>query len=353
MKRNHWIWLIIATLLMGVLACTGGKSVTPVPETPAIETATQEAPTPRPTHTPAQPTARPTMAPSTAEPKPKVTEAPTVVAGALLEVINESGVELAELYISGVEDSSWGANQLSESIVPGGSITIRALEEGTYDLKTAFADGSTAEIMYNVFLSGEDYWTVFGTEGLPDNAVLRFEEDFTDNRNNWGNSFSDEVDYPVPADGQYCINIKVSDMTAWEWYEPFRTDEFLTEVQCSLDAGTDASCGLGFGPDGDNLFWYELDAETQSYAVHLLQDDAWQESLIGWTEDLHINPSGANYLALARIEGTLYVYANGMLINWVDTDLFPTGRVGIGGATYEDAPVNICLDDLMVWRIEK
>jgi hypothetical protein len=33
--------------------------------------------------------------------------------------------------------------------------------------------------------------------------------------------------------------------------------------------------------------------------------------------------------------------------------LFPTGRVGIGGATYEVAPVNICLDDLMVWRIEK
>ncbi|OQA18614.1 MAG: hypothetical protein BWY63_01985 [Chloroflexi bacterium ADurb.Bin360] len=350
MKHNRWIWLIIATLLMGVLACTGGKSATPEPATPVIETVTQEAPTPRPTKTPAPPTATPKPKETEA---PQETEAPTAAAGASLEVINQSGMELTELYISSVEDSSWGANWLSESLAAEDSIIFQDLDEGTYDLKITYNDGSTAEIVYNVLLSDESTWTVFGMAGLPDNAVLRFEEDFTDNRNNWGNSFSDDVDYPAPADGQYCINIKVSDMTAWEWYEPFRTDEFLAEVQCSLDAGTDASCGLGFGPDGDNLFWYELDSETQSYAVHLLQDDAWQDSLIDWTEDLHINPGGANFLALSRIEGTLYVYVNGMIINWVDTDLFPTGRVGIGGATYDDAPVGVCLDDLMVWRIEK
>ncbi len=342
MNRRHWLWLIIVVLLAGSLACSGGRTSTPVPTTAEIETVAPETPAP------------PTQVPEpTRTPKPKTTEEATQPStAASLEIFNESGMELAEVFISGINDSSWGANWLSESIPAGSSWTIQGIDEGTYDLKAAYSDGSTAEVIYNVALSGESSWSVYGMEDLPENAVLRFEEGFEDNRNSWGEDFGDEVDYNAPAEGQYCIDIKVSDMTAWEWYEPFRTDSFIAEVKCSVSTDTDASCGLGFGPDGDNLFWYELDAASQSYAVFLLQDDAWQDALIEWTQDLHINPSGTNFLALGRSGGTLYVYANGALVNWVDTDLFPTGRIGIGGATYDDAPVSVCLDDLMVWRIE-
>lgn len=350
MNNRRWLWLIVVVLLAGTLACSSEKSTPLTPATPVPTTAAPEVATPRPTKTPTQATAEP---PAAATPKPKPTERPTQATGTTLEILNESGAELGELFISSVDDDSWGANWLSESIPAGGSTTIQGLEEGSYDLKVTYGDGSTAEVLYNAYIGDPTTWTVVGTASLPDNAVLRFEDDFTDNRNSWGEDFGDDVDYYAPADGQYCINVKVSNMTAWEWYEPFRTDDFFAEVQCEVSADTDASCGLGFGPDGDNLFWYEVDATSQSYAVFLLQDDTWQDPLIDWTENLHINPNGINYLALGRTDGTLFVYINGVLLQQTDTALFPTGRIGIGGATYDDAPVTLCLDNLMVWRIEK
>ncbi len=354
MKHRCWMWLIVLFLLALTLACSGGKTATPEIVTPAPKTQAPEetqAPTPRPTLTP-RPTATPRPTPTT---KPVATATATMPPpddNASLEIFNEGTKELAEVFISPQTSDSWGANWIADTIPIGGNFTIWDIEPEAYDIKFVYSDESTAEILYNVWLEGENYLTVYGKASIPDNAVLRFEEDFTDNRNNWGDSYTDDVDYPPPADGEYCMTIKVDHMIAWEWYEPFRPSDFFAEVKCTVDPDTDTSCGLGFGPDGDNLFWYEIDPENQSYAVFLLQNDEWQDDLVSWTNDNHIDPSGKNYLALGRIAGTLYIYVNGNLINQVDTDLFPTGRIGIGGSAYDDANVTICLDNLRVWRIE-
>lgn len=279
----------------------------------------------------------------------------TVTGGASLEVINNSTGIVAELYISPSDSDSWGDDQLGGvAIKSGGSYIIEGLTNDTlYDLKAVDVDGNIVESIYNVSVYGWYTWYVIGKVDLPSNAVLRFEDDFSNNRNNWAQTReTDQVRYIPPTDGEYCILIKSTELTAWEWYEPFRPDQFVAEVACIPDAGTDATCGIGFGPDGDNLYWFEVSPETQTYALFLLKDDAWQEAPISWTESKNIFPTGWNYLSIERVGGYFSVFVNGVLLGQVESNIFPTGRIGIGGATYDDGNVTVCLDDLRVWRLE-
>ena len=279
----------------------------------------------------------------------------TVEGGAALEVVNSSEDIIAELFVSPSDSDSWGDDQLGGvALKSGGSYELDWLDSSLlYDMKATDADGDTIESVYNVAIEGGYTWYVVGKTDLPSNAVLRFDDDFSDNRNNWAQTAeTDDVYYMPPKDGEYCILIKSTQLTAWEWYEPFRPDQFVAEVACVPDAGTDATCGLGFGPDGDNLYWFEVSPEDQSYALFLLQDDEWQDALISWTESKNIIPSGWNYLSIERVGGYFSVFVNGVMLGQVESNIFPTGRIGIGGATYDDGNVTVCLDDLRVWRLE-
>ncbi len=276
-----------------------------------------------------------------------------ISAQATLEVDNLSGKEIGGLYISPTESDTWGEDVLGDETIPADSVfTVPGLEVGTYDIRVDTLDEQVIEIIYGVDLNGDYYWGVYGKADLPDNAVLRFEDDFTDNRNSWGGTSDVGVNYPPPADGEYCIEIINDSLTAWEWYEPFRPDQFIAEVACSPDEGTDASCGLGFGPDGDNLYWFEISPSDQSFALFLLLNDEWQDPLIEWTSSKNISPAGWNFLSLERLNGVVSVFVNGVQQGAVNSDYFPTGRIGLGGATYSDSNVTVCLDNLRVWRIE-
>jgi hypothetical protein len=347
MRNRSWVIAIIILLFVSTLACAGNDTATPE------RGSSNDSGEPDEIISKVDPTA---TAPSeateepTAEPTDEATKPPTS-GQADLEVINDSDDTITIVYISSIDSDVWGESWLDGEIAPGESRLFENIEAGSYDLQVRDEEDSI-ETLYGATLDDSHTWTVIGTASVPDNAVLRFEDDFSDNRNSWGDSATDDVTYNPPTDGEYCMEIRTDQMTAWEWYEPFRPDDFLAEVKCTVDVGTDAVCGLGFGPDGDNLFWYEIDAESQSYAVFLLQNDEWQPAMVEWTGDLHIDPTGQNYLGLGRIEGTLYVYVNGTLIDSVDTDLFPTGRIGIGGASYDDPDITVCLDNLRVWRME-
>jgi hypothetical protein len=67
---------------------------------------------------------------------------------------------------------------------------------------------------------------------------------------------------------------------------------------------------------------------------------------------MNIDPTGSNYLSMERVGGVVFVYVNGVLVGQVNSDRFPTGRVGIGGSTYEQGGATVCLDNLRVWRLE-
>jgi hypothetical protein len=276
-----------------------------------------------------------------------------IIGLASLEVFNESEGMIAYLYISPSDSASWGDDWLGDDVIDaGGSYVVGDIPRGTYDIQATDLDEESIEVVYNVDLSGEHTWTVVGKALLPDNAVLRFEDDFSDNRNNWAPEETENVFYMPPADGEYCMLIKPSQFMAWEWYEPFRTDEFVAEVACAIEGAEDPSCGLGFGPDGDNLYWFEVSPFDQTFALFLLEDEAWQDKLVDWTVSRNIDPDGPNYLSMERVGGVVSLYVNGVLVGQVDSDRFPTGRIGIGGSTYEEDNATICMDDLRVWRLE-
>jgi hypothetical protein len=271
-----------------------------------------------------------------------------------LEVINNSEQTIFYLYITSATSDVWGEDWLGSDIIPPGEIyTVYDLPPDVYDIKVTDEEDTSIEAVYNVDIGSAREWTVYGVSPLPNNAVLRFEERFEDNRNNWGLDTEDEnVYYRRPADGEYCILIKSDNFTAWEWYEPFRTDEFIAEVSCAISGAEDASCGLGFGPDGDNIYWYEISPYDQTFALFVLEDGSWQDSLVSWTTSRNINPSGVNYLSMQRVNSMVSLFVNGILVEEINSDLFPTGRVGLGGSTYSEGNATVCLDNLRVWRLE-
>lgn len=278
----------------------------------------------------------------------------TIAGLASLEIVNESPDTITDLYISPPEDSSWGDNWLSGDVVgPEGRYTVGDIPRGTYDMKVADSAGDSIEVVYSVPLAGEKSWDVTGKTLLPDNAVLRFEDEFEDNRNAWGLIPEDEdVKYMPPANGEFCILIKSTGLYAWEWYEPFRTDEFVVEVMCQAEGVEDASCGLGFGPDGDNFFWFEVFPSEQTFALLLWEDGVQQDNLLDFTASPNIEPDGSNSLSMQRVSGIVSLYVNSVLVGEVESDRFPTGRVGIGGCTFNEGYADICMDNLRVWRLE-
>ena len=278
----------------------------------------------------------------------------TIAGMGSLEVINNSGDTIYYLYISPSDSTTWGDDWLIDDVIDAGaSYMVNNIPRGTYDIKAADSDDDSIEMVHNVDLQGQKNWTVVGVILLPDNAVLRFEDDFQDNRNSWGlNEETENVLYTSPANGEYCILIKNENVTGWEWYEPFRPDEFVAEIACYAEGAEDATCGLGFGPDGDNLYWFEIAASSQEFALFLLKDGEWQDNLVAWTVSRNIDPDGTNYLSMERLRGVVSLYANGVLMGQVNSDLFPTGRIGIGGSTYNQGNVTVCMDNLRVWRLE-
>ncbi len=270
------------------------------------------------------------------------------------EVVNESDDSIFYLYIALSDSDTWGDDWLGDDVVKAGaSYVVSGIPRGTYDIKAADEDDDSVETVYNIDLPGKSSWTVVGMTLLPSNAVLRFEDEFEDNRNNWGSDTEGEdIYYMRPAGGEYCILIKSTNQAGVEWYEPFRTDEFIAEVACRFEGAEDATCGLGFGPDVDNIYWLEVSPYDQTFALFLRENAAWQDNLIDWTVSRNISPTGSNYLSLERVEGVVSLYINGVLVGQTDGSRFPTGRVGIGGSTYNEPDATICLDNLRVWRLE-
>ncbi len=416
MKNNRWVWLAAIGLILVTLACGGGDAATPEPASTAAATpTTMPTNTPKPvppTDTPVPEGASIEIANESGKDVWYVYLSPSkaddwgedwlgddvildgsthtivgipegiydVIARdengdeievywgvelegtltwdisglASLEITNETDDTIGYLYISLSDSDSWGDDWLGDDVIPAGeTFTVGSIPLGTYDVKAKDLDDEFVEAIYNVALDGADSWTVIGKTYLPSNAALRFEDEFEDNRNNWGSDTEGEsVYYMRPANGQYCILIKSSDQTGVEWYEPFTTDEFVAETACTIEGADDATCGLGFGPDVDNIYWFEVSPEEQAYALFLREDGEWKDNLVDWTVSKNILLSSTNYLRLERVGGVVSLYVNSVLIGQADGKRFPKGRVGIGGSTYDTPNVTICLDNLRVWRLE-
>lgn len=276
----------------------------------------------------------------------------TVGPVATSEIVNNSPVAIHGVYLAPARSDVGQTEYLAgDAIEPGASYVLYGLPPGAYDIRFVDVEGVTVEALYNLYVAGRQTWTLRGKTNVPAAARLRYEDTFSDARGGWGQELeSDTVYYQPPSAGEYCLFLKKANLTAWEWYEAFEADRFVAELACAVEQeGGDAGCGLGFGSDGGNLYWFEISPERQSFALFLMQEQVWQAPLIEWTSSKHIAPYGWNYLSLERVDGQLSVLVNGVLLGQVAGELFPRGFIALGGASYASDSATIRLDNLRVW----
>ncbi|HEY9644871.1 MAG TPA: hypothetical protein V6C88_00805 [Chroococcidiopsis sp.] len=135
MKFIHIKSLSVALSLVAALsltACGGGGTTEQASTAPAPSTAEVEE------------------SPAVAEPAVAETEAAETVASPAAEDIvaeyvftNTGSVEICELYLSPVEEESWGPDQLEDQTIPAGEkFTLQNIPAGSYDAKAVGCDGA-------------------------------------------------------------------------------------------------------------------------------------------------------------------------------------------------------------------
>lgn len=82
---------------------------------------------------------------------------------ATLTIVNDTGVEISEVYISLTTDTTWGPNQLSSWIPDAGTADITMIDAGVYDLKACTTTGTCADTLSDypvgIQLTKGETWT--------------------------------------------------------------------------------------------------------------------------------------------------------------------------------------------------
>jgi S1-C subfamily serine protease len=286
-----------------------------------------------------------TMLPTTAEATP-VPEA----SAATLEVINESNKTISGINIATPDATEWGDSVIGKPIAPGKSFVIEGVPAGTYDVRALDEEGNFLAAIYAVGLEGEQKWTVNPLwAGWPNNAKEFFKEDFTNNANKWPLGSNDNADYTL-TDGQMSIAIKQENLLAWQTYQRQLAGQFLEEVVCRAESD-DADCGIGVALDNNNLMWFRVNPAKQEYSLRLLEKGNWQDELVASNTSVYISPVGWNRYTVGRVGKDILLYVNGTLIDLVETNKIPRGKVIFGGASNATSDVQVKLDDLTVWTV--
>jgi hypothetical protein len=131
----------LAALAVGVMAACGGTAQTgdasPTSTTPPITTTVPE---PEETEAPAtdqtsEPTEVPTEGPTETPTETELPDVPSVL------VVNESGTDICNVYISPVDSEDWGDNWIGEPPIAPGETAFYELDEGLWDVKIEDCDG--------------------------------------------------------------------------------------------------------------------------------------------------------------------------------------------------------------------
>ena len=270
---------------------------------------------------------------------------------ATLEIVNESGNTISGLNIVSPDAAEWGNNVLKKPLAPGRSTTIEDIPAGIYDVRALDEEGRFLSAIFSVQLEGENTWTIYPRwASWPKNAKELFKDEFASNANKWPLGSSDAADYTL-IDGAMNILIKQDNWVAWQTYQRQLAGQFLSEVLCRT-TGDDAECGIGFALDNKNLIWFRVNPAKQEYSLRLLEKGAWSADLIEPSTSVYISPAGWNRYTIGRVGKSIVLYVNGTLIDAVETNKIPRGKVIFGGASNASPDVQLQLDDLIVWTVQ-
>ena len=181
-----------------------------------------------------------------------------------------------------------------------------------------------------------------------------FRDNFTTEKSGWwvsaggyGETFYDE--------GTYGIWQAQADSYRFSWApsaERFPAD-FAAEVDAAKSFGPDdGSYGIVWGPDNDNLYWFEVSADGW-YTLSRMRDGEWEEPIVNWTESPEISLGDApNQLRVGVYGDAILLYINGVLVETLTTPNLGPGQVGVIAAAYEQPDVQVWFDNFQVWQLE-
>ncbi|MCA1828176.1 MAG: hypothetical protein ABR567_02655 [Myxococcales bacterium] len=78
-------------------------------------------------------------------------------ATATLKVINSLSVSIDQVYLSPVSQETWGVNQLSQAVPPGGSVQLTSVPAGSYDVKEVASNGAAATLRNVQLVAGATF----------------------------------------------------------------------------------------------------------------------------------------------------------------------------------------------------
>ncbi len=89
-----------------------------------------------------------------------------------MRLVNSSTSTITQLLISPASAATWGANQLTSSIVPSGTFTVSSIPVGTYDFKAVASDGVTFWQANSISITAGGLYTWTVTPGAPTTGSL-------------------------------------------------------------------------------------------------------------------------------------------------------------------------------------
>jgi hypothetical protein len=214
-----------------------------------------------------------------------------------------------------------------------------------------------------LFAGGLVFWlgsrespTAVPTQSKPEQRVLLYEDDFSDEDSGW-DVYAEEDTEAGYADGEYRIGVHKVDFMAWGYPEsgPELID-FEVEVDArKVEGPQDDNFGLlvRYQSDTDDFYWFQISADGY-YSVDLRQGGEWI-TLVYWeaTDAVEQGVDAANRLRVVCQGSQLSFFVNDTFLTEVVDDTLGYGSVGLAAGAYDEAGVVIHFDDLRVYALQE
>ena len=232
-----------------------------------------------------------------------------------------------------------------------GEPTEAVSEEPTDGVVEEPTEAPTEEVVESPTLTFED------TPAAPAGTVL-FEDNFDEDVNGWDVD-GDDTSAREFRDGAYSIQVFNTVWFAWANPETEAFNNIHLQVTVSNAGGNDPAFGvlcsylnpdafyfLGFGDDG----FYGI-ARVEGSEFNLLTGDgsSWSQS-----DDIELFQDSYVLEADCHDDGRLRLTVDGVLIAEAqDTVLYGAGSIGLFVQSFDNVPVDVVFDDLVVTQIEE
>jgi hypothetical protein len=196
---------------------------------------------------------------------------------------------------------------------------------------------------------------VFGTP-TPEQPTVLFQDDFSTTDNGWPTG-EDENTRSDFRSGKYVLELLVDKWMIWSTPNMDTVSNVRVAVTVANLGADDASFGVVCNFVDNESFYYLGFGEDGYYAIVRVdgQDDVFLTSDENkWEQSGAIAQNESTYEMEAECasDGTFRLYVDGAEIAEAHDDAFTEGTVGVFASSFDNAPVEVTFDDLVVTPLD-